>query len=432
MPLTGLVTRGGEPVPGGRVMLTVIGAARPGGEDDGGGDAGSEERVTLFRVTRADAAGRYGFRLGPGRYRMRLYRATVDGPERFEVAAGGEPVVRNVSLDPPPGDAPPTVLTGTVTDGYGLPLAGIAVTAADRREQAARGAGVTVATDSGGGFRIERVSPNGWRRWFLLAGGYDEFRGQVAGFRDVDLDRDDLTALALPVGRVTVASGLVRNDRGEAFAGVPVELRTTGAFMQDDPPPFRFSAVTGPAGRVAVRGPIGGVTYSLAAAEGIGAGPYALPWVVPDAGAPDLGPLVLKGAGATVPAADERRAWAFAEPPDPTAALADLRATAGVLNRRVLLLVADPGAAAGRDLFAAVYDAPALAAAADAGYLTRCLQPAGPNRGAAPLPGRDGADPAAATLTVTTPDGTVVAVHRHAAGDRAALAAFLKAHAPAD
>ena len=425
--VTGLVTRGGEPVADHGIGLSTRGAAAP----DNAKQTVNGDRLGLPRWTKTDADGRYAFRVGPGEHSVTPFGGAVDG-DRL-VVASDEPgtVTRDITLKPEP---EPTVVAGQVVDEYGLPLAGIAVTVADQRAQAARGAGVTVATDADGRFRLERISRNGWRRWFLLAGGYDEARGQVLGFDDLDLATTDVSDLRVTLARAATVTGRVTvgekgADGGPApLAGVPVVLRYNAPFMDDDPPPFAYRAVTGPAGRVTFRGPPGGADYYLAPEVEVSGGAI-LPWVVPDADAPDVGEIAMKGSNDPPPAADRRR-WAFAVPPAGSAdVVKDLRADAAALGRNALLLVADPDSDAGRDLFAAVYDDPDLSAAADAGFLTRCLPPAKPGD-ADPLPGRAGVDPAAATLTALTADGRVLGLYEHAVGNRDALAAFLAAHRP--
>ena len=345
--VTGTVTREGKPVADHTVGLDTRGAPAPAGANTVNGD-----RLGLPRWTKTDAAGRYAFRVGPGDHSLTLFDGeVVGGRDRRAIAAGDEPatITRNVVLEPEP---KPTVVAGVVTDEYGLPLAGVIVTVADDRGDAVLGVGAaTTTTDADGAFRLERTSGGGYGRWFLLATGFDDLRGPVTGFQEVDISAGDATGLAVAAGRVAVVAGRVTAG-GAALAGIPVTLGTPGAYGNHMGVPFRFSALTGPDGRVVFRGPVGGAEYSLFTNAKLG--PFGgVPTVTADADTPDLGVLNFGGAGLSVPPAADRRRWAFAPPADPAAVVKDLRADAAALGRHALLLVADPDSAAGRDLFAA-------------------------------------------------------------------------------
>ena len=407
--VTGAVTRDGEPVPDYTVGLNTQGALAPA-------DAGANvrgDRLGLPRWTKTDAEGRYAFRVGPGEHRLTPFGGEVGGGTRVDAGERPTTVTRDVVLKPEP---EPVAVAGTVTDEYGLPLAGVVVTVADDRRDAVRGVrAATVTTDADGAFRLARTPRYDRRDWFLLATGFDATRGQVTGFQDIDVTAGDATDLRVTVSRSATVTGRVTGG-GDPIAGLPLSLRATGSLGFPDGAPFAFPAVTGPAGRVVFRGPVDGVRYYVDAGERLGWEAVG-PRVVPNVDAVDAGTLAFYRPDLSAATPDDRRRWAFAPPADRAAAVKDLRADAAALGRHALLLVADPDSAAGRDLFAAVYDDPALAAAADAGFLTRCL----------PAPDADGA----ATLTALAPDGATLGTLTHAAGDRDALAAFLAAHRPA-
>ena len=421
--VTGVVTRGGVPVADETVGLNLVGPKVPGRTDG--------RTLGLPRWTKTDAAGRYAYAVGPGRFEVYTFgRAGGAQKHAFDVVETRRTVTCDFTLDAAAEAAKPLTLTGRVNDEFGIPLTGIAVTVADELDDALKGAGVTVTSGEDGSFTLERASPNGWTRWGLVASGADEYRGQVFGFERIDTKQDDLTALAVTVNRLSLVTGAAGVKNGPPLAGIPVQLVMKGQ-SSGRPAPFVFDAVTGPGGQFTCRGAVAGTDYFLRPdVELIYVGFFGMPDVAPEPGTFAWGRQALAPAGTAVPDSARRRGWAFAEPTNLAGELSDLKTNAATLDRRVLLLVADPETPAGADLFAAVYDGPA-SKLADAGYLTRCLRPTGPSRTAGTaLPGRDGVPGDAATLTALSPDGAVLGVYRHAEGERQDITRFLKSHAP--
>ena len=236
---------------------------------------------------------------------------------------------------------------------------------------------------------------------------------------------------------------LSENEREVEYAdGEPLcRIELTADSEDNNSPIFPVAplvsvCVTGPNGRFLFRDVLVGVSTDMRYQPDDRGTLFLVHRTVPEAGAGAVTRVGkqsgLKGrAGAERSSLDARRATAFREPGDVAADLDELRRGAALLDRRALVLVADPESDAGRDLFAALYDEPATGRAADAGLLTRCLAANRPSRTGdlANLLGDD-FDPAAATLTVLTPDGTVVARYTHRSGERYALVAFLKANTP--
>ena len=433
--LTGAVTRGGEPAAGVTVLLNMIGEFPDRLEHPENKFAHS---LDLPRWGKTDAAGRYALRVGPGTYT--LSPNYQDRTDPFAVAAGAAEVVRDFDL---PAPAEPIEITGTVVDEFGLTLAGVTVAAAEGRWEMRQWPARTASTRSGedGAFSIvyTRSEYARDRGVYLAATGVDEVRGPLYGYLDLQptfssQDPPSTADVTLVARRLAPLTGRAPGPDGAPLAGVrlqlsPADVNDHGASGD----PLTLRCVTGPDGRFLFRDAVCGVEQEVFYHPGTTGVYHRVAKVTLDGrGVTDVGAARGLAGDADVPRPDaaERLQTAFAEPDDAAAELAALRSDAALLGRRALVLVADPATDAGRDLFAALYDDAAVAGAADAGFLTRCLVSAPPTRdtGFAP-PGRAGVDPAAATLAVLTPDGEPVGTYTHTIGERDAVAAFLKAHA---
>ena len=433
-PLTGRVTRGGEPLAGVPVYLTQA-AEFP--EDLKHPEARFAHDLELRRRAVTDADGRYAFRLGPGAYRVGTKYQRRDQAKLS--VAGTDPVRRDVVLDPPADPPAPVEITGTVVDEFGLTLSDVTVAAGEGRSQMREWPERTATARSGddGAFAFTYTrSPYGRGRGvYLVATGVDEVRGPLYGYLDLQprfasQDPPATEGVRLVARRLATFTGRALGPDGAPLTGVPLTLRPAGVMEGGGAgDPLSLGTVTGPAGRFLFRRAVCGVeqvvrfqperTWTL----------HRVAVATLDRGTvTDIG--VARGlvgdADIARPDLEDRRRTAFAEPDDLPAALAALRADAKLLNRHALLLVADPASEAGRDLFAALYDDAELGAAADARFLTRCLAAARPTR-LTPLADLLDApvDPAAATLVALDADGAVAGSYPHTVGERAAVRAFL-------
>ena len=419
--LTGTVTRlpDGDPVADLTVLLNVVGTFPEELEHP---DNRFSHRSSMPRWTETDADGHYAFALGPGRYSVRTFEPQTGTPEEFEVV-DRQPVTRDILLEEPP--PPPPTLTGRVLDPHGEPVAGASLFGwYPDRERGVQEVRVELVADAEGRFTTERNAVP----LTLAAATPDRTRTGVAR---VSATRGEVEVTVRTVAMVT---GRALDAAGDPLAGVPIrsnlEARWTYTVAWN---PFEVDAVTGPAGRfVLLPGVIPGERHKVWVGSPGGTS-YDVGTVEPTPGAlAEIEPVATNWpADERLPVA-ERIDNAFAEPLDVAAATIEHRAAAGRLGRRALYLIGDPRSAAGGDLFSAVYDDPSVAAAADAGYLTRCLAAARPNRTLDPLD-RLGLPPLAdgdAVLVAVTPDGRTAGVYRHEPGRRGEIAAFLAEHAP--
>ena len=429
-PVAGRVTLGeggdAEPLAGRRVGLVAYGeppvALKPPTYPYGLRDP------DLTRTALTDSGGRYAFRVGPGEY-----RAWAEGAarlEKFTVDAGGAPVVRDFAV-PRPSEL---TVSGVVTDDVGLTLPGVTVTLTRWRPPLGRGGRQTVVTDADGAFSVARTFEGPPENWslYLSVTEIDDLRGPLHGWIDLSAGVGEGLAgptagLTLAAHRQTALTGTAVDAAGAPLAGVELSARPSDVnSWRNDDDPLNPTCVTGPNGRFLFRGvfvnrpttirysreePNGAATHTVSRTVGE---------VVPTAGAvAEVAPQDgLRKTGVKRPPVDDRAEPAFAAPDGPAAAVKQTPADAALLGRRALVLVADPATDAGRALFSLLYDDREIGAAADAGYLTRCLAPDN-----APFP--------AGTLTALGAAGEPLGTLAVDPTDRAAVLAFLAAHRPA-
>ena len=426
--LTGTVRAGGGPAADVTVLMSMKGEF----PDDRIAEGNRyPHRLSLPRWTETDDAGRYGFRVGPGTYELSAdYKAGLNAP--LTVAGGEGDIVNDFALPAPPA---PVEITGTVVDDVGLTLAGVTVAAGAERSDLVRGpAPATTRSGPDGAFAVAFTPRRRSSGAYLTATGADEVRGPLYGYLDlrrqfVGRAAPATTGVTLVARRLAVLTGTATDAAGQPLAGAGLRAHPADVSSQIFPvDPLNPTCVSGPNGRFLFRDALVGLPYDVRyQAEERGSHYLVLRREIAAGAVTDAG--AAGNVGAVLQPLDERMAAAFAEPADPVAALATLRADAALLERRALVVTADPASEAGRDLFALLYDDRAVGRAADAAYLTRCLAADRPTRTAdlsAVLGGE--VDPGAAALTVLNPDGAVVARHAHAAGDRDGLLAFLKAN----
>ena len=388
----------------------------------------------IYLRTETDADGRYVLRAQPGEYRANV-RGVKWSNKKFVVPANAAALTRNFTLEP---EKKPIVYTGRVTDVSGDPVAGATVVAGsffDVRDGEGDGSAVTGAD---GRFELEAVEqpirtvltaidpverpPGRDRRRAMF---WDRSTHSAAG-PFVSGRREGVNLTLHPHVAVT---GTAAGPTGESLAGLPFELRGPALNTPlGGLGPLNALGSAGPRGRWVFTGAWGGAENRIVFRDGnagyvVG---YGTAGTDPDGPVTDFGAYASKWNGFPFRSLEKRRDAAFAAPadlPDRVPALAQI---AGRMGRRALLLVADPDAPAGRDLFDAVYEDFAGAAAADAGFLTQVV----PAARAADVPAAAGADVAPAGLIVLEPDGAVVAARRFDPVDPAAALAFLKEHAP--
>ena len=389
--------------------------------------------------TETDAEGRYGFHAPPGEYSLFAAGAAIPA-NGWEVAVTDAPFEKDWTLNPPPKTR---TYAGRVTDIGGAPVAGATVRiAGDSFELTPDRAAGSVVTGADGLFSLDlegdraavaatAPAPGGGEP---LVSGAETFFSAPTYAGNENPDRyDDLELVVRPTAVLTGAAVLELGVAG--YAGVPVGLGNAGDLNDprfDAAGPLMSEMTTGPRGRWVFLGARAGLTHTVWGPEGRGGSRWEVNRTAPagKTGPTDVGAADVAGDELELPPVEDRRAAAFRPPADVPGLLAAYRAAAAALDRRVLVLVADPDSDAGADLFAAVYDELAPAAAADAGFLTLCLPP-GP---AAAAPGlRDVPADGAARLVVLDPaGGPPVAAHRHEPGERVALLAFLNTAAADD
>ena len=387
--------------------------------------------------TQTDAEGRYELRAPPGEYSLYADGAGIPA-NGWEVAVTGAPFEKDWTLNPPPKTR---THAGRVIDVEGAPVAGATVRIADDGFDLTpdRAAG-SVVTGADGAFALElegdraavaatAPAPGGGEP--LVSGTESFFSAPTYGGNKNPDRYDDIELVVRPTA---VLTGNAVLDLGVAgYAGVPVGLGNAG---DPNDPRFRVAGplmtemTTGPRGRWVFLGARAGLTHRVWREGGRGGTRYGVNRSAPagTAGPTDVGAVDVASDELELPPVGDRRADAFRSPADVPGLLAAYRAAAAALDLRVLVLVADPDSDAGADLFAAVYDELAPAAAADAGFLTLCLPP-GP---AAAAPGlRDVPTDGAARLVALDPAGGPAppAAHRHETGERNALLAFLNSAA---
>ena len=418
----------GNPKPGVKLTLQARGAfpdrlLHPDSDDPAWT---GDPYMTVFQQT--DAAGRYEFRAPPGEYS--LYAAGADRPAGgWQIEVTADPFERDWTLKPPR----VRTYAGRALGLDGEPVAGATARIAAEPFNLDEDAAASAVTGADGAFSLtlegdaaalQATAPD-------PAGGGDRV-STVASFRSApthsrEPDRETYDGIELVVRPTTVLTGNAVLDLGvTGYAGVPVSL--DGPDLND--PHFRpggpleTEMTTGPRGRWVFLAARAGLTHRVYGPPDRGTRyPVNRAAAAGESGPTDLGTAWLDSDELELPPVEQRRAAAFRAPVDVPRLLTAYRTAAAALGKRVLVLVADPDSDAGADLFAAVYDDFAPAAAADAAFLTLCLPP-GP--AAEPL-GVPAEGPA--RVFVLDPAGAPapVAEHRHEPGDRDRLVAFLKA-----
>ena len=382
-----------------------------------------------------DAGGRYEFRAPPGDYRLHAAGA-VEPRDGWEVTIAAAPVDRDFTLKPPPKTR---TYGGRVIGVDRRPVAGARVSIGDRWFSVDRGeAAGSVVTGPVGTFSVTLEGDAAAVQAVATGPGGDDRISNAELFFSAPSysrspDRDLYDGIELVVRPTAVLTGNAVLDLGvTGYAGVSVGLGNADDL--NDPRfrgggPLMTEMTTGPRGRWVFLAARAGLTHRVYGPQDRGTRyPVNVAASAGEAGPTDVGAADVVSGKLELPPVGERRAAAFLAPADVPGLLAAYRTAAAALGKRALVLIADPESDAGADLFEAVYDDLAPAAAADAGFLTLCLPP-GP---AAAAPGvRDVPADGGARLAVLDPAGgpTPTAVHRHEPGDREALLAFLKRNA---
>ena len=381
-------TTDGAAVPDARVVAAFIGdgVTIPGGEArsrDGLAHAAPE----LTYRTRADAAGRYAFRLGAGTYR--LFRFTAN-----ETSRDGRPVVVPFNPGPdPPGlaedvevPAPETEFdfVAYVTDARGRDAAGVRTWGFYPSPEY----GGTTATNFTGGTGRSR---HGRRRGAVT---FTAVRPDGTAAAALDLGPDDPVAdVALRLEPTGSAFGRLLDPTGRPVFGARVAAGLDVPTRYGPMPVMTRGARTGPDGTYLITGLIAGRTYGFylrgadpadpggggrtrldifeATADGVARPDYDLP---PGEAEPnryrDLGRTRGRVTESALGSTGDRRAAAFARGPDDTNEYAADRlgrtvAVAATLNRRVVAVVAGPADPAAPALWELLGTDPAVRAASE-------------------------------------------------------------------
>ena len=432
--LTGAVTtHDGEPAAGVTVYLTTARFDFPDWLKHPEAEWVSPPQIR--RTTETGPDGRYAFRLAPGDYEVQAAGA-VRGNDELTVPADRAAVSRNFTLLPP--DRTRTY-AGRVTDVGGGPIAGATITAAADTWGGGEARQVnTAVTDADGRYAVEFV---GDRVAISAEDPRDPppGRDRRRGVSDLILsgptyarypDEDVRDGIDFTLHEHVVVTGLAAGPAGQSLVGLPLEL--SGPDMNSSlggAGPLADDATAGPRGRFVFTNAWGGAENTVHLRDGDTwyRTNRGVAGVEPGGPVSTLPPVDRHSEGFPLRSLDDCREAAFAAPADLPGRVAALAEVAGRMNRRCLLLVADPATDAGRELFDAVYEDLAGAAAADAGFLTQVV----PLARAADVPAVAAADLGPAGLAVLEPDGTLVAAERFDGADPAAVVAFLKRHAPA-
>ena len=432
--LTGTVTtHDGEPAAGVTVYLTTARFDFPDWLKHPEADWVAPPQIRRTAETGPD--GRYAFQLVPGEYELQAAGA-VRGNDELTVPADRATVSRDFTLLPP--DRTRTY-AGRVTDVGGGPITGATVTAAQDTWSGREPRRVaTAVTDADGRYAVEFV---GDRVEISAEDPRDPppGRDRRRGVSDLILsaptypgrpNEDVREGIDFTLHEHVAVTGLAEGPAGQSLAGLPLEL--SGPDLNSPlggAGPLADDATAGPRGRFVFTNAWGGAEHHIVLQDG-DTGYWTNGGVAgtdSDGPVTNLPPREKLSDGFPFQSLDERRAAAFAAPADLPGRVAALAEVAGRMNRRCLLLVADPATDAGRELFDAVYENLAGAAAADAGFLTQVV----PLARAGDVPAVAAANLGPAGLAVLNPDGAVVAAERFDGTDPAAVVAFLKRHAPA-